>query len=479
MVSVSGIRGTVGDDFTPPVILRHVASFLRVLGVAGGRILIGRDTRPSGQSIERLLEGTVSALGFDSVALGVATSPTVLMLTRALGCAGGVVITASHNPSRWNALKLCDGRGLFLSEDLIRQVHETASELGDGNAGWKGFDAVGRCLFEREGSLIHAENVVRAIDAEAIRRKRFTVVVDPGGGAGSAIDRLFLEKLGCRVIGVNELEKIDATVFRGGNACPEEPFQRILDFPRPPEPTPGNLSTLCARVREERADIGFAQDPDADRLAVVSEKGKAIGEEYTLVLAGEAFLGKHRSGVACNLSTSLMVDDLAERHGVTVERTRIGELHVTARLLEKKLLFGGEGNGGVIVPSVNPCRDSVVGMGLILELLATTEKTVSQLVSEMPAYCLKKVKCQVPDMEKKRLYSLIRDKVSRELAGYVVDDTDGIKALHGREWVHLRLSNTEPVMRIMAEGSDESRVDRLIAIGTAFADSLQKYKGSG
>jgi phosphomannomutase len=487
MVSVSGIRGIVGEDFTPPVVVRHIAAFIRVLGgtpggtggSSAGRILMGRDTRPSGRSIERLTEGTVSALGFDSVTLGVATTPTVLMLTRTLGCTGGVVITASHNPPQWNALKLCDGRGLFLSEDLMRRIHETASALGDRNPGWKRFDGVGMCLLESEGSLIHAESVARAIDAETIRRKRFKVVVDPGGGAGTAIDRLFLEMLGCRVIVVNELGGNGVEASRGVNDNPEESIPRVYDFPRPPEPTPGNLSTLCARVRAEGADIGFAQDPDGDRLAVVSEKGAAVGEEYTLVLAGEAFLGKQRSGIACNLSTSLMVDDLAERHGVTVERTRIGELHVTSRLLEKELLFGGEGNGGVIVPSVNPCRDSIVGMGLILELLATTEKTVSQLVSGMPAYCMKKEKCRVPGMEKERLYSLIRDRVAGELAGYVVDDTDGIKASRGREWVHLRLSNTEPVMRIMAEGSDEPRVDRLIAFGTSFADSLKKNTGSG
>jgi phosphomannomutase len=483
MVSVSGIRGIVGEDFTPPVVLRHAAAFLHVLGgasgVSGGRILIGRDTRPSGQSIERLVEGTVSALGFDPLTLGVATTPTVLLLTRILGCAGGIVITASHNPPQWNALKLCDGQGLFLSDDLMRRVHVEASGLEARGAGWKSFDAVGTCRFEREGSMMHAESVVRAVDAEAIRRKRFKVVVDPGGGAGSAIDRLFLEMLGCRVVGVNETGEFDTDATRLGQTRFEEHPRRLVDFPRPPEPTPGNLSALCARVRAEGADIGFAQDPDGDRLAVVSENGVAVGEEYTLVLAGEAFLAKRRSGIACNLSTSRMVDDLAERHGVTVERTRIGELHVTSRLLEKKLLFGGEGNGGVIVPAVNPCRDSIVGMGLILELLATTEKTVSRLVSEMPAYCMKKEKCRVPDMAKERLYSLIRDRVSEELGGYVVDDTDGIKASRGREWVHLRLSNTEPFMRIMAEGSDESSVDRLMAFGTAFADSLNERQRSG
>ena len=470
MVSISGIRGIVGQDLTPHLILRTVCAFFHALetsvgGASRRRVVVGRDTRRSGEFIESLIAGSAMALGYETVSLGVATTPTVLLLAKKLACDGGIAVTASHNPPEWNAMKFCDSRGLFLTDPQIRVI-EAAAGLATGgtrtcaaeDSGWKGFESVGSAIARDDAAYLHCEEVLRAIDRESIKRRRFKVAIDPGGGAGAVVGRLFLEKLGCVVVGVNE---VPASQLPGGA------------FPRGTEPVPGNLGSLSDLVAREGADIGFAQDPDGDRLAVVSESARAIGEEYTLVLAGEAFLRKNRTDVACNLSTSMMVDDLAERHGVAAERTRIGEINVTSKLLEKKLLFGGEGNGGVIVPGINPCRDSVVGMGLILELLAESGKTVSGLVESFPSYSMVKEKCRVPDMDRGVLHEKMLEWVPTRFPRWKVNDIDGVKATGNREWVHLRLSNTEPVMRIIAEADTESRARELADIGRSFVEAVK------
>jgi len=460
MVSVSGIRGIVGVDLTPPVIMNYVGAFSRLMKIGGRKVLLGRDTRESGKMIERIVEGTLCSLGWDTINVGVATTPGILFATRKMNCSGGIAITASHNPLQWNALKLCNEEGLFFTERNITRLKKLVLKMSLEKQMWKPFDSLGSVIVDNSINDLHAEEVIRHLNVDLISERRFRVAVDPGEGAASIVDRLFLERLGCSVVSLNSIQE-GLTVGR--------------KFPRGTEPVPENLTQLSRFISEQGADIGFAQDPDGDRLSVVSETGEAIGEEYSLVLAGEAFLRKKKTDLACNLSTSMMINDLALRHGVKVRRTKIGEIHVTDALLKHGLSFGGEGNGGVIVPEINPCRDSVVGMGLILELLAYTGKTVTQLVKSIPRYELRKEKLSLPQgppVAETNLLSRMVQRARKEYRGYTIDTLDGIKVYNDREWLHLRPSNTEPIIRIFAESSTRIRTGELIESGKAFIHEL-------
>ena len=279
-------------------------------------------------------------------------------------------------------------------------------------------------------------------------------MIDPCGSAGSVIDRKFLESLGCTVYGLHE---------------------QVSDiFPREPEPVPGNLAELSREVLKQKAHIGFAQDPDADRLAVVSEQGKPIGEEYTLILAGENYLRRKKTDIAVNLLTSMMVDDLAMRYNASVYRTKIGEINVTDTLLEKGLAFGGEGNGGAIIPQINPCRDSIVAMGLILELLAIEKRPLSQIILDFPSYCMKKDKIIHDGRDIDELYNRFLPLSKSHFMNYSYNKNDGIKIYNKEEWLHIRASNTEPAVRIMAESRDKNRTAKLIGIGKKLIQTLSR-----
>ena len=456
MVSVSGIRGIVGESFTPPTIMRYIQGFVRETGKKRGSFLIGRDTRKSGPAVERIVEGTITSLGYDVTNIGVAPTPTVLFCTRKLGCLGGIAITASHNGPQWNALKLCNSRGLFLDEESMGRVEELSAQLiaeQEATVSWEKNENIGSVTFDRKAHALHIDEVLRFIDTARIRERKFKVAIDPVGGSGTAVDMDFLNRLGCTVVGVHDRPQ--------------------GTFPRGPEPTPENLEDLCDLVRAQEADIGFAHDPDGDRLSVVSEEGCAVGEEYTLVLAGESYLRHRKTDIVCNLSTSMMVDDLAHRFGVDVKRTKIGEINVTKGLLEHGASFGGEGNGGVIVTTVNPCRDSIVGMALILDLLAESGKTVSEITGKIPSYAMKKQKLDLGSLKKERLYERLCIKAKNIFNNFELNTLDGIKLYTDREWIHMRLSNTEPVMRIMAESGSAQRTDELISNGKSIIASLE------
>jgi phosphomannomutase len=446
MVSVSGIRGIFGVDLTPHSIIKYIYAFLKQLNTSGGRILIGRDTRESGKIIEKIIEGTLNALGYDTINIGIAPTPTILFATRNYRCPGGIAITASHNPPQWNALKFCDEKGLFFDEDKIENLKAYVEKIENYSIPWKSFRELGKSTSSKMVRKLHIAEVFKLLDIPLIKKKRFRVAIDPGGGAGSVIDREFLEKLGCEVFGINEKP-------RG-------------EFPRNPEPLSEYLGDLNKLVISEGAHIGFAQDPDADRLAVVSETGIPVGEEYTIVLAGEAYLRKHKTDIACNLSTSMMFDDLGKRHNARVVRTKIGEIHVTRSMLLNKIQYGGEGNGGVIVPSINPCRDSIVGMGLILELLAKINMPLSEIISKYPSYVLKKVKIETNfKLKTEEIYEKILKNGKLIFPEHSYITLDGIKFYNEQEWLHIRSSNTEPVVRIVAESEFKDRTDELIEIG--------------
>jgi len=443
-VSVSGIRGIVGQDLFPETVLSYVAAFLTTLGRSKGTVLIGRDSRNSGKLLEKIVEASANALGWNCINIGIAPTPTALLATRRLGCHGGIVITASHNPAQWNALKLCDARGLFIKAQQVEKISNLVTQ--GSNFAWKGHQDLGETIVHQDAAPLHIREVLRFLDCERIRKNKFRVVIDPCSAAGAVVDRPLLESLGCTVYSINE----DIT----GN------------FPRGAEPVPENLSPLASQVKKRKAHVGFAQDPDADRLSVVSDGGVPIGEEYTLILAGETYLRRKKTDIAVNLSTSMMVDDLARRHGCRVFRTKIGEINVTDLLRSKKLCFGGEGNGGVIVPEINPCRDSLVAMGLILELLSMeTGRKLSHIIEDFPSYCIKKDKISHTVSDVQVLYKHLLRRAKEIYTQHSFDTQDGIKIYNNEEWLHIRASNTEPVVRIMAESRSTHRTNQLIAEG--------------
>jgi phosphomannomutase len=424
-ISISGVRGVIGDSLTPDLLTRFSQAFGTYIG--SGRVVVGRDTRTSGEMVRQAVVSGLLSTGCRIVDAGVCPTPTVQLLVRKLRAAGGVAITASHNPPEWNALKFVGPDALFLSgargRELLGMYHQGEYT--------KARSSRIRNVETMTGALdLHVAAVLGALGVlPAGRRPR--VVLDACNGAGSIVGPRLLEALGADVIGINTT-----------------PDGR---FPRPAEPTPENLRALCAAVREHRADIGFAQDMDADRLAIVSELGEPIGEERTLVLAVEHVLGRTPGPVVANLSTTHALEPVAQRFGCAVFRTPVGEANVTEGMQRHKAVIGGEGNGGVIYPRINFARDSLVGMGLMLHRLAESGRTVSELVAALPA--LEIVKIQFP-FPSQRLGEVFR-KARREYADFPMDLRDGVKVMLPDAWFLLRGSNTEPVLRVVAEAADE------------------------
>lgn len=429
LFSVAGARGIVGKTIDADVVTRLTLAFCSIL--PDGPVVVGRDTRPSGDALLRAVIDAVTSTGRDAIDLGVATTPTVEMATEGAGAAGGVIVTASHNPVQWNALKFLDGRGIFITRPVSERLY-AAFESGEFVAGGARAGAVRR---DDHTARTHIDAVLGldAVDVDAIRARRFKVVLDCINGAGSVIAPALLADLGARVVEVD---------------C--EPSG---DFHRDPEPRPENLSGVAERVRAEGADIGFACDPDADRLALVDETGRAISEEYTLALAIDHVLSKTPGSVVVNLSTSSLVDHVAGAHGAPVFRTPVGEAHVVDRLLSEHGVIGGEGNGGVIYPALHPGRDAILGMALILQFLAERGVSLAQQVRAYPPFHIDKTKVALagpfaPD----RISSLLRDEHPA-----AIDTQDGVKALFGEGWLHLRVSNTEGVVRVISEAPSAAR----------------------
>jgi phosphomannomutase len=425
-ISISGVRGVVGDSLTPDLLTRFAQAFGTYMG--SGRVVVGRDTRTSGEMVRQAVVSGLLSSGCRIVDAGVCPTPTVQLLVRRLRAHGGIAITASHNPAEWNALKFIGPDALFLSgargRELLGIYHQGEYTKARANRM--------RAVELLPGALdMHVAAVLEAVGRlPAGRRPR--VVLDACNGAGSVVGPRLLEALGAEVIGIN--------IVPDGR------------FPRPAEPTPENIQALCAAVREHRADVGFAEDMDADRLAIVSELGEPIGEERTLVLAVDHVLGATPGPVVANLATTHALEPVAARHGCAVFRTPVGEANVTEGMLRQHAVIGGEGNGGVIYPRINFGRDSLVGMALILHRLAASGRTVSELVAELPV--LGMVKTQFP-FPSQRLGEVFR-KARREYAACQMDLRDGVKVVLPGAWFLLRGSNTEPVLRVVAEAATES-----------------------
>jgi len=433
--SVSGARGIVGRGLDPLVLARLAAGFGAWLGK--GPVAVGRDSRVSGEMALGAVTAGLLGVGCDVVDLGIVPTPTVALAVRKLGAAGGIQISASHNPAEWNALKFLSARGIFLTAAEGRSL-QAALEAGPPR--FVGAFEVGERTQRNDFPSVHVDEILRSplVDAAAVRAKGLRACVDCVNGAGGPTARILLEHLGVKVGWLHD-----------------GPTGR---FPRNPEPLPENLTELGKAVRESGADIGFALDPDADRVAVVDETGRPIGEEVTLAVVVDSVLPAVGGDVVVNVSTTAAVDAVAARHGAAVRRTPVGEVNVTEEMLRVGARIGGEGNGGVIVPEVNPVRDALLGMALWLTALAREGRRVSELAARIPRTVMRKEKIEVEGVP----VDQVLEGLERGFPGARIDRTDGLKLLVGEGWVHVRRSNTEPILRLLAEAPDEKTVDDLV-----------------
>lgn len=438
MKSVSGIRGVVGESLTPELVVKVAAAFARY--TKSGKIVVGRDSRPTGEVIADCFESTLAMAGCEVFDTGIVPTPTVQVAVEELRADGGVVISASHNPIQWNAFKLIDSSGSFLNAKEIKKFFC----MMDKPAVFVPWNRMGSVSAFNDAAEAHIRRVLKVVDVENIRSKKFTVALDSVNGAGSEITQTLLQRLGCRIVPVHCT--IDGT------------------FPRGAEPVPENIIELAQVVKTHSCDVGFAQDPDADRLAIVDEKGKPIGEEYTVVLVTEHLLEKAPGRVVVNLSTTKAVEDVAQDYNVPFTRTPVGEINVAEAMRKLGARIGGEGNGGVISPEVHLGRDSLVGIAYVLDMMAKSGKTVSALVAQLPRYCMLKGKARV---EKKINLSSFESALKRKFKNERFNTSDGIRIdfIHHPDfkegWVHLRPSNTEPIFRVIAEGVNESQAKKI------------------
>jgi phosphomannomutase len=468
IISISGLRGIVGENLTDSIATDYGCAFgtflkskhairdkkLSVCPVRGTKIsngvCIGRDSRPSGRMLASAVTAGLCSVGIDVIDLGIVTTPGVSVMVSRLGCVGGVVITASHNPVQYNGIKLLLDNGMAPPADAAGQIRQF---FFDRRFTLAESDHYGKVTSNDQTDAVHIAKVLTIVDKEKIAAKRYKVVLDCVNGAGGRVAKKMLAELGCAVSAIND-----------------EPTGL---FARTPEPLAENLKDLCKVVKAKKADLGLALDPDGDRLAIVDENGTCIGEEYTLALAAKFVFSKildsrcssheprvtsHELWAATNLSTSRMIDDIAQKAGCKVIRTPVGEANVANAMLKHNCIIGGEGNGGVIDLRVAPVRDALVGMAFALQLMAETGKTISGLVSEIGGYYMTKEKFAATPQQARQ----ILDAAKKTFAGAKVNSDDGLRFDFADGWVHLRTSNTEPVMRLIVEAKDQATAQKYI-----------------
>jgi len=443
MVSVSGVRGIVGDGLTSQNVMQFAQAFGNYLG--NGEVVVGRDSRVTGPMFKHAVFAGLMAAGCDIIDIGVCSTPTAQMAVEKLNARGGIVITASHNPIQWNALKLLDSTGMFLDELQGNKVIERVENEEFHNVKW---DQVGKVKTYENAIEDHLKAILKldVVSSSTIAKKQFKVVIDCVNGAGGTILPSLMQALDCQTVFINE-----------------EPTGL---FPRSPEPLPENLNELCEKVVSEKADIGFAVDPDVDRLAIVSEEGKPLGEEYTLVLAIKYILKKKDGPIVVNASVTQAVDDLAEKYNTKIIRTKVGEIHVAKKMKQVKAAIGGEGNGGVILPDLHLGRDAPLGIALTLQQLAEFKGTISELHQSLPQYFQSKNRIDIKGMD----VSFVMDSIIKNHKKDNIDKTDGVKILWADGWVHIRPSNTEPIIRIYSEAKSVEEAD---ALGFKFINEIR------
>ncbi|HEX7691036.1 MAG TPA: phosphoglucosamine mutase [Sediminibacterium sp.] len=437
--SISGIRGTIGgkpgDTLSPIDTVRFTAAFGTWLlsQSASKKIVIGRDGRISGEMVQRLVVSTLNALGLDVVDLGLSTTPTVEMAVASEKAAGGIILTASHNPKEWNALKLLNEKGEFISAEIGARVLEIAAK---DDYVFADVDHLGSYTVNDTALQQHIDAVLAypLVDTAAIKKAKFRVVVDAINSTGAIAVPLLLKALGVKEI----------TVLN------EEVNGR---FAHNPEPLPENLLQLCNEVNKQKADLGIAVDPDVDRLCFVCEDGSLFGEEYTLVAVADYVLGQRKGNTVSNMSSTRALKDITLKHGGEYTPSAVGEVNVVNKMKAVNAVIGGEGNGGIIVPDLHYGRDALIGIALFLTHLAKQKKTAKQLRGSYPDYFISKNKIELtPGFDIQKIFEHIRKKYAK----HPINTEDGLKIEFDNDWVHLRTSNTEPIIRIYAESNFET-----------------------
>ncbi|UDQ98132.1 phosphoglucosamine mutase [Lentisphaerota bacterium WC36G] len=427
-ISISGVRGVIGETLTPQLINDFAMAFGEY--VAGGTVIVGRDSRSSGIMVEQAVLSGLRAVGCQVLLAGVIPTPTAQILVNEYNANGAIVISASHNPAEWNALKFIGGNGLFLNQHQAAELLDIYNQLDRNLVSENAYMGLRKIT---NSFAIHQKRIFNNIDTEAIRARNFTVAVDCCNGVGSFYSRQFLEALNCNVV----------EIFA----------ERDGIFRRKPEPTAENLQKLSDTVREFKCDVGFAQDPDGDRLALVSNSGEAISEQYTLVMTTEHILAEKPGNVVANIQTTKSLEDVVKSYGCNISYSPVGEINVTEQMLKANAIIGGEGgSGGVIFPAVHPCRDSFTAMALILEMLALTTETFDDIYQSLPHYKYFSKKYQCSAVFAQKIIRMFKDEYSNEkitdIDGLRIDFTDG-------SWLLLRASNTEPVIRLFVEAKTQ------------------------
>lgn len=446
MISVSGIRGIVGNGLTPELVANYSAGVGTFLGQ--GPVILGRDTRITGEMVWHAVCSGLMAVGCDPIDLGIVPTPTTQLAVEKSNAIGGIVITASHNPVEWNALKLISGEGIFLDEAQGLEVKRIVESKSFRYVPW---DQIGQLSTKNDAIHEHIQAILATpyLDVQAIRKRKFKVAFDTVNGTGGLILPELLKQLGCEIYPLHA-----------------EPHGR---FSRNPEPLPEHLTELSKWVLQNKADIGFALDPDADRCAIVAENGIPIGEEYTVALAVQFVLSKKRGPVVVNVSTTRAVDDIASRFGISVIRTKVGEIHVAKKMKECQAVIGGEGNGGVILPDVHLGRDAPVAVALTLQSLVESEKTISDLWHSLPQYHMVKKKVSIDSGDPQR----ILQKLEMLYASENIDTLDGLKIERPDSWIQIRKSNTEPILRIMAEAPS---LEQALSLCRSFVEKIEQIE---
>ena len=436
MVSISGIRGIIGDGLDPETIVKYTNAYGDFVG--SGKIVIGRDARITGEMVLNIVTGTLLAKGFDVIDLGICPTPTVQFNVAKLNADGGIVITASHNPNEWNALKLLNKTGQFMSPEEHKKM---ISKISGGKNDFVNWEKIGKRTYYKEGIQNHLNSILKLkyVDVDLIKSKKFRIVLDCVNGAGSYLLPDFLKALGCEVIEMN---------------C-----EKTGIFPRLPEPIPENLVETMKKVKEEKAEMGIVVDPDVDRLVLITDKGEPFIEENTITQIVKFILSKEKGNVVVNLSTTRAVDDMAAVFGCKVFRSPVGEANVVEEMKKVNAVIGGEGSGGVIYPALHYGRDALVGIILTLQHLSEFGKNISKLKEELPQYFITKMKIEIGNNNPDEVISKLLLKFKSEKS----DTRDGLRVDFADHWVHFRKSNTEPIIRIITEAKSEEK-SKILAI---------------
>ena len=426
IISVSGVRGIVGSALDPSLLTRFAAAFGTL--IEGQRVVVGRDTRTSGPMVHHAILAGLIATGCKVIDVGVCPTPTVLLMSKALNASGSLVITASHNPIDWNGIEFASESGRLLSEPERAHLVEIYESRAFKLATWNkqgSIQVIDTAIDQHIADVLSCDWVVR----DQIRARALKVVIDCGNGAGSVISPRLLRELGCEVVELN---------------CVPDGY-----FPRPAEPTPDALNQLCDAVKSENADLGFAHDGDADRLVLISEEGTPLSSEYTFVLAADFLLNKRKGDIVATVSTSRMLDDVADRHGVKLHRTPVGVGYVVEKMRETSAVIGGEGTGGVIYPKLQYTTDGIASIAAIIQFLAESSPlTVSDVIASIPSYAICKEKLEVPSQQ---IADAVLQLAIETYTNETLDLADGIKRVWEDRWVNIRKSGTEPVIRVFSE----------------------------